>query len=507
MSKRRKREEHSQEHRQEDSENDQEENSEDDSEEDNSEDNSEDGSEEQIQTQTLEELEQDEAAIFAFVLEQHQQHLTHYTILDDGDTFVDGEGCIVILCWIRVSGRGQVTEIFIDEPDIEITWRLSIAMQIRIIRWWFFVFGHARYGNRQIKLIWIITIGTVNTDSIPDILSLFMERNNHLFNGARVPLHVAFLSRLHRSIDLLLVLHERFRIVVHLGRHNHNNNIVARPPWNHAVHALDISNYTPAQVVLYFAIENARWLGHWRYQFRRPIRMPPGVSLAAMANLGIIDIRMQTNMGQNQHVLVSLQPHLVPSPGMQNFMGMFPNAIGNGFYVAPLLHTSAGVGFDIRIGRLTWSCPYHFLGCCFRCFSEFGRIREHLERCRFIHGDPHPFPVITTSVLARPTARRIVVFLAQPRGNQTSYFSSVFTRFWRWPPLFPIPTNWTLANAVDDNYFRHNTDGTRPQVASNIVFREICLAAGADLDAYIERLAVYLEFYARNCARFYYGTY
>lgn len=150
----------------------------------------------------------------------------------------------------------------------------------------------------------------------------------------------------------------------------------------------------PVFFVLYYLFR----LGHWRYQFRRPIRMPPGVSLAAMANLGIIDIRMQTNMGQNQHVLVSLQPPLVPSPGMQNFMGMFPNAIGNGFYVAPLLHTSAGVGFDIRIGRLTWSCPYHFLGCCFRCFSEFGRIREHLERCRFIHGDPHPFPVITTSV-------------------------------------------------------------------------------------------------------------
>ena len=452
-----------------------------------------------------EEVNQEEAqasnqAALLHILGLHQPHVQRYPP-DDGPTYTGTDGSIYIFVWICVSGRTQVTQIFIDGPNIEITWHLSIAMQIRVIRWWFLAFGQARYGPGPIRLIWMISVGTRNIDSLPDILSLFMDENDDIFQGGHPPLHIAYWSRLHRAPQLMKELNNRFRIFIHLGRHNDNNDIVARPPSFHPVQGRDISNYTDEQLYFYGADDN-RFMRHWASHFAtRPTRMPPAVSDADLAALNIHNTQMETNMGGD--VLGSLPPNFV-TDAMRNFMGMIPRLMsGNGYFDDVSLVHASGAPFVTQIGRLTWCCPGFPRGCPHHCFSELAKVTLHLQECRFLN-NPNRFPVITDVASARPTSGIIVEHLTQERSLRTAYFSSADTEIWGWPPMFPIPPLWTISpgNAVDDNYF-DRIDDSDQQVRSHVVFLDIWHNQPIVLAAYIETLATYLAYYVQHCRRFY----
>ena len=373
---------------------------------------------------------------------------------------------IYILIWIRVTGDTQITIVTVDpEHHVEVQFHLSMAMQVRIIRLWFLQFGQAHYGRAKIVLIWLLSVGTLDIDAVPEILSLFMRSNNVPSSNNRMPLHVSFCSRLHRNHNVLWLLGRYFRIVVHSGSHNHNDLMVSRDP-NYPIHVVDISNLTEIQFFSFLLNEAYRWQLHYAGQLNGNL-LPQSVTDAALAEVGIYSMQIVTNIARitmymyNDEIneYLNLLPRIQDADSVQS--------------VNPLFDQEApGANLSTVFGSLTCLCKNGGNGCQYR--GETSMITAHEQDCLF--NDMTTYPSITDPATATNSALQILILL-----SLGVYFNNALTLFTLFPVLFInmcTPAGWTYcddhsaANCFDRitvvDQHAHNT-----RVPSSIVFEEV----------------------------------
>ena len=424
---------------------------------------------------------------------------------------------IVIYCWIRVSDIIQITITTVVDDHILITWHLSLAMQVRVIRLWLLLFGRAIYGPQPILVVWIVSVGSVIIRNIPEILSLLIDANNlGDSNFLRPLLHIAFGSRLHRNTDLFLLLNKHFRIFIHNGEHNHNNLLVDMDPYLHPILPVDMSEMTDDRRVRLLLGEYSNWAPSLGGQYQPPVNFPIAVSTAMSAAQRIYHVQIASNMGSSEALLASIPQGVIPQASIDRIALYLEHScilVENGETPGGHLDysfpgaTGASDCFGNVVAKLTSMCRYYPQGCPWRGYTRC--VGNHERICMFGASD-RLLEIVDIQTAHNNTA--IATFLTLPPNSNLpqprSLFTSVGTPFYRFPPAFVrmcTPAGWTYCEGTGANFFRRvrtnhssssssssSVDENAP-VPSHVVFTEVLRdPSSAQRAAFIERFAHYL---------------
>ena len=373
------------------------------------------------------------------------------------DTVEEPFPILIIYCWVRVSGKDQIT-IVVEDGDIQtITWRVSIAMQIMVMRRWFQLFGLLYYGE-PFQLVWLVSVGSVNVNVVPIQLAMLMTADKLVTRGI---IHIAFASRLHRNPRLFWTIGLYFRIVMHLGTHNfvapdgYGYSLVA-PHRDRPIMIVDFSYHTYEEMLEILCTNNAMWERFYPSKCARIgglFQMPiAATDLELYNHHGIHSLAVST--------ILSVMVNDLPPGGLSNealrMLSHLPRHRDSGgingpvandeFYVDPTLNSLVGAGLNLGqtapahppfLGRLLYigRCCRHG---CPRVSNEATGCNAHEKLCPYLQTSDVSFlPAVCPEIVDIASARHIVkelIFphlLTQPEddvGGLLSYFSGQYIR-------------------------------------------------------------------------------
>ena len=444
-----------------------------------------------------------------------------------------------------MSGKDQISITVDDGVDVI---HVSIALQIRIMRWWFFCFGFAYYQQRFV-VVWLTTVGSVNVNVIPVQLAMLMTPEK---KKNRSILHIAFASRLHRNANLFLVISRYFRIQMHLG--THNVPCPATSGWpavadlaDQAVLPRDLSHCTDFEILQILCNNSLRWEIGWAGQCRAA-RSPDPVTDKQLLDRHVssMDVRAVPifmmielpngaldNSGHAGCMLSHLpRPFDTQGPGITRpgeheveVDQRLPRDSGGGDHVGGLSDPSVFRYGDQAhseiIGKLKYVGPCYKFGCSKCC--DFEEYKPHQSLCRFLPRNAFSYRCreIVDFESARDNVIRVIfplLMVAESNTQMSSYFSGYFSRL----PFFQTglydfgpqlggfqkcgypPKHFEYIDEPGPNFFRDLRVENCPPIPIHEVFQSVWYGDDVEKNACFDQLAWTLLHRVQSLARFHF---